>query len=226
MFRVGRIYETPTTTTGVPVAYFNNTQHSADIGPTYMFDGGDTLFFKYNYVVGESKPEDSGPTRHYVYHTISPEYVTKTVVPGWTLTISGGATLVEQLGNRVFMSGKLGLATELDRLTHVDMSVSRQPNPSNFGTSSSVISNLARISVSHAFTRLLRLTASGFYAYNETVPVKTFAYRSVRGAVALDYSLTESTIVSLSQEYSYYEYTGILPFDRYATMLTLKTVWK
>ena len=81
-----------------------------------------------------------------MFQTISPEYVTKTVVPGWTLTISGGPTLVKQLGNKVFLSGRLGLATDHDRRTHVEMWVSREPRPSNYETSSSLISNLARIS--------------------------------------------------------------------------------
>jgi hypothetical protein len=62
--------------------------------------------------------------------------------------------------------------------------------------------------------------------YNETTPVKTFAFRTVVGAVALDYSLTQSTTQSLSQEYTYYERTGVLPHDRIVTMLTLKTEWE
>jgi hypothetical protein len=211
---------------GSGTGYFNNTQHSVNIGPTFTFDGGDTLFFKYNYSMGESKPSGGGAALNYVFQRIEPEYVTKTLVPGWTLRISGGGTLVEQAGNRVFMSGKLGLATEYDRRTHVDMGVSRQAVPSFFGTNSSVISNLVQFNVSYAISRLLRLTAGAYYAYNEAAPVKTFAYRTVRGSVALDYSLTESTTVSLSQEDTYYERTGVLPYDRYATMLTLRTEWR
>ena len=88
-----------------------------------------------------------------------------------------------------------------------------------------MISNLARFSVSYGFTRLVRLTAGANYAYNETVPVKTFAFRTVMGTVALDYRLTQSTMLSLSQEYAYYERTGVLPYDRIVTMLTLKTEW-
>jgi hypothetical protein len=225
MFRTGAIDATVTST--VPVSYFNNKQHSADIGPTFTFDGGDTLFFKYNYTIGESKPEGPGATTNYVFQTIAPEYVTKAVVPGWTLTISGGATLVEQsAGSRVFMSGGLGLATDYDRRTHVEMSVSRQSVPSYFGqTSAAMITNVARFYVSYSLSRLLRLRAGANYAYGETAPVKTSAYRTVYGSVALEYSLTQSTIMSLSQEYTYYEYTGALPFDRSATMLALKTVW-
>jgi hypothetical protein len=211
---------------GDPVLYFNNTQHSADIGPTYMFEGGDTLFFRYNYTIGETKPEGPGVTNNYVFQSIAPEYVTKALVPGWTLTISGGPTLVEQQsGTHVFMSGKLGLATDYDRRTHVEMGVSRQAIPSFFGTSSSTVSNIARFNVRYDVSRLVRLTAGLNYGYNESIPVKTFAFRTVGGAVALNYNLTQSTTLSLSQEYSYYERTGVLPYDRYVTMLTLTTHW-
>jgi hypothetical protein len=227
IFRTGRIDATVAGSN--PVSYFNNTQHSADIGPTYTFDGGDTLFFKFNHTTGETKPEGPGATRNYVFQSIAPEYVAKTVVPGWTLTFSAGASRVEQAGrgrSRIYMSGKLGFATDYDPRTHVAMSVSRQAIPSFFGTGSSLISNVARFTVRYDFSRLVQLTAGVNYAYNEAVPVKTFAFRTVGGIAALDYSLTQSTTVSLSQEYTYYERTGVLPYDRIITMLTLKTEWK
>ena len=98
-----------------------------------MFEGGDTLFFEYNYSAGETKPEGPGATTSYTFQTIAPEYVTKALVPSWTLTINGGVTLVEQLGSsHVFMSGKLGLATDYDRRTHVEMWVARQAIPSYY----------------------------------------------------------------------------------------------
>jgi predicted porin len=223
MFRRGR---TDTTSDSVDaVEYFDNTQHSVEIGPTYMFEGGDTLFVQYNYTAGETKQEGGGPTTRYTFQTIAPEYVTKTLVPSWTLTINGGVTLVEQLGNRAFISGRLGLATDYDRRTHVEMGVSRQAIPSYFATSSTTISNLARFNVRYDATRLVRLTAGAYYAYNETTPVKTFASRTVRGHVALDYRLTQSATLVLSQDYNYFERTGVLPFDRIVTMLTLKYEW-
>lgn len=207
--------------------YFNNMQHAVDIGPTYMFEGGDILFFKYNFTIGETKPEGPGVTTNYVFQSIAPVYETKAVVPGWTLTISGGATLVDQQSERrVFMSGKLGLATEYDRRTHVEMAVSREAIPSYYQTSSAMISNVVGSYVKYDISRLLRLRAGANYAYSETAPVKTFAYRTVNGSVALDYSWTQSTTLSLSHEYTYYERTGVLPYDRNATMLTLKTEWK
>ena len=104
MFRRGR--SDPTSDSVDAVAYFNNTQHAVDIGPTYTFDGGDTLFFKYNYSRGESKPEGPGATTGYTFQTIAPVYVTK-AVPGWTLTISGGATLVKQGGEPCFPVGEI-----------------------------------------------------------------------------------------------------------------------
>jgi hypothetical protein len=105
------------------------------------------------------------------------------------------------------------------------MWVERKAIPSFFASSSSTISNLARFNVTYGITRLVQLTAGAYYAYNETVPVKTFASRTVRGSVALDFSLTQSTTLVLSQNYNYYERTGVLPYDRIVTMLTLRTEW-
>ena len=129
-------------------------------------------------------------TASYTFQTIAPEYVTKSLVPSWTLTINGGVTLVDQSGStHSFISGKLGLATDYDRRTHVQMWVERRAIPSYYATGSPLISNLARFNVTYGVTRLVRLTAGAYYAYNETAPVKTFASRTARGSVALDYQL-------------------------------------
>ena len=226
MFR--RASSNPSSDSVDATLYFNNTQHSVDIGPTYTFEGGgDSLFLKYTYTAGETKPEGPGATTSYTFQTIAPEYVTTTLVPSWNLTINGGVTLVDQLGSTYsFISGKLGLATDYDRRTHVQMGVERRAIPSFYATGSSLISNLARFNVTYGVTRLVRLTAGAYYAYNETAPVKTFASRTARGSVALEYSLTQSATLVLSQDYNYYERTGVLPYDRIVTMLTLKYEWK
>ena len=88
-----------------------------------------------------------------------------------------------------------------------------------------MMSNVAQFNVRYDLSRLLQLTAGVGYGYNEAVPVKTSAYRTVYGSVELEYSLTQSTTLSLMQEYSYYERTGVLPYDRIVTMLMLKTEW-
>jgi len=88
-----------------------------------------------------------------------------------------------------------------------------------------LISNVAQLYLSYGFSRVVRLTVTGNYAYNETAPVKTFTIKTIAGSALLDYNLTPSTRVSLSQEYTRFNYTGISPFDRYATMLTLTTEW-
>ena len=181
MFRRGR--SNSTSDSPDAVLYFNNTQHSVDIGPTYTFEGGeDSLFVGYSYTAGETKPEGPGATTSYTFQTIAPEYVTKSLVPSWTLTINGGVTLVDQLGStHSFISGKLGLATDYDRRTHVQMLVERRAIPSYYATGSTLISNLAQFNVTYGVTRLVRLTAGAYYAYNEAAPVKTFASRTARG---------------------------------------------
>jgi hypothetical protein len=223
--RIGSRFVTTPTTTG-QFAYFDTTVHSFTTGPTYTFEGGDTLFLRYNYVTADSSTTTGVATSiKFTAHSIQPEYVTP-IVRGWMATISGGATVIEQVENRAFISGRFALINDFDRQTRVSIAVSRQASPAYFGTGGAFISNVAQLYVSHGFTRLVRLTVSGNYAYNETVPVKTFTIKTIAGSAVLDYSLTRSTTVSLSQEYSHYNYTGVSPFDRYATMLTLTTEWK
>ena len=220
-FKVGQIFIT--TTAGVPVAFFDTQIHSVSTGPTYTFEGGETLFLKYNYMTGQTSGE--GVTLPFSAHTLAPEYVSR-ILPGWLITMSGGATIVEQAGNRTFFSGKLALAPSHDRPTQVRVSVSRQAAPAFFGAGGALISNIAQLSVSHRFSKVLLLTLSGNYAYNVSAPVDSFTFESVTGSALLEYKLTRSTTLGLSQEYNRYSYTGIVPFDRYATILTLKTEWK
>ena len=206
--------------------FFNNTVHTLSAGPTYRLEAGDTLFMKYSYQTADSAPASGeGSTISYSAHTIEPEYVS---VPfrGWTLTMSGGATLVEEAGNRTFFSGRLVLATNLDRALRAQVSASRQIKPAFFGTPGALISNVAQVYISQRFSKVLQLTVSGNYAYNESTPVDSFKFESRTASVVLEYKMTRNYIVSLSQEYNRFEYTGVEPFDRYATMLTLTAEWK
>ena len=158
-------------------------------------------------------------------HTIQPEYVT-VIVRGWTATISGGATLVEEAKNRTFFSGRFALSNDFDRRTRASISVSRQAAPAYFGTGGALISNLAQVYLSHNLSRVITLTVSGNYAHNVNTTGDIFRIETTYGTAVLDYKLTPSTKLSLSQEYGYYSITGSPNFDRYATTLTLTTEWK
>lgn len=221
IYKVGQIFLS--SLGAVPVSFFDTSVHNAALGPTYKFEGGDTLFLKYNYVAAETSGQ--GTSIRYTAHAIAPEYVTK-VIPGWLITISAGATLVEQVQHRSFFSGKFALSTNYDRPTRLQISVSRQAAPAFFGTGGALISNTAQLSVTHGFSKVLRLTVSGNYAYNESAPVDLFTFKSITGSAVLEYKITRSTVLGLSQEYNQFSYTGISTFDRHATMFTLRTEWK
>jgi hypothetical protein len=224
-YRIGRIQATPIDPVG-QLGFFDTTVHSASVGPAYRFEGGDTLYLRYGYVASESVPVDVGGFGFkYTGHTLQPQYMT-TIVRGWTATISGGATLVEQVGSRIFFSGSFRLINDFDRRTRVSFSVSRQAAPAYFATGGAMISNVAQLFLSHNLSRVVTLTISGNYAYNETTPVDTFTFTTIATSAALEYKLTRSFKLSLSQAYSYYEFTGVPGYDRYVTMLTLQGDWK
>ena len=224
IYRVGQLFATSPTQFGA--AFFDTTVHTLAAGPTYRLEGGDTLFLKYGYTTAESVPTSgAGQSINYSAHTIAPEYVSA-FFRGWTLTMSGGATLIEQAGNRTLFSGRLALGTNLDPALRVQASVSRQVSPAFFGTGGAMISNVAQLYISQRFSKVLQLTVSGSYAHNESEPVQSFRFDSVVASAALEYKITRTYKVSLSQEYNHFSYTGTAPFDRYATMFTITAEWK
>lgn len=224
IFRVGQLFARTPTEFGA--TFFDTSVHNVAAGPTYRFEGGDTLFIKYGYTTADTAPTSgAGSSISYVAHTIAPEYVSH-VFRGWTLTMSGGATLIEQAGSRTFFSGRLTLGTNLEPALRVQVSVSRQVAPAFFGIGGAMISNVAQLYISQRFSKVLQLIVSGSYAHNESAPVSAFSLESIVASATLEYKITRTYKVALSQEYNQFEYTGTPRFDRHATMFTLTAEWK
>jgi hypothetical protein len=227
-FAIQRVYSLFATaeSPGGQLNPINNVGHTVAAGPTITFDDGDTLFLKYGYqtvnFTGSSIPPFS-----YTAHSIEPEYVSKTL-RGYTVTVSAGATLVEQSGSRTFFSGKFAVRNELDRQTQVTFSVSRQAAPLIVGGGGALISNVAQVYLSYAFSRVVRFTVSANYAYNESTPVKSVTIKGATAGASLNYKVTKSSTLSLIQDYNNFDYNIQTPFsyDRYATMLMFTTEWK
>jgi hypothetical protein len=227
MLRIGRVYVTQAAPSGA-LNYFDTTTHNVAIGPTYTFDGGDTLFLKYSYLTSNQLSTTSGSTIHFTSQTIQPEYVTR-IARDWIAGISGGGTIVEQAGNRTFFSGSFSLTNAFDRQTQVSISVARQTAPAYFGTTGGAfISNVAQLSVSHDFSELTRLFVRGNYAKGQSVPVNVSEFETITGSAVLDYKMTRDTKLSLSQTYLHSNVTGATPFafDQFITMLMVSMEWK
>jgi hypothetical protein len=228
IFRIGRFY----TSTFAPqgeIGIFDTTVHSFSSGPSFQLEGGDSVYLRYNYTKVDQTLSPSllnQPDIQYTAHAIQPEYVTR-LLRDWTATISAGGTLVEQLGNRLFFSGRFSITNDVDRQTRVSFSLSRQAAPMFIGVGGAMISNVVQLYVVHKLTRLLHLTISGNYAHNESTSGSIdFKFETIIATARLDYKLTRSTQISLSQEYNHFSYTGVSPFDRLATTLMLTTLWK
>jgi len=224
IFRVGNFY----TSTFAPqgqVAIFNTTLHSIATGPSFTLEGGDTLWLRYSYTNADmSSSLQNQPDIQYTAHTIQPEYVTR-FLRDWTVTLSGGGTLVEQSGDQMFFSGRFSLANDIDRQTRVTFALSRQVAPAYIAVGGAMISNVVQLYVVHKITRLLHLTVSGNYAKAESTNID-FKLDTIIATAKLDYQLTRSTQISLTQEYDRFSYSGVSPFDRYATTFMLNTQWK
>ncbi|MBK7804403.1 MAG: hypothetical protein IPJ55_17455 [Chloracidobacterium sp.] len=221
LYKVGQIFLT--SLGGVPVAFFDTSVHNVATGPTYRFEGGDTLFLKYNYVAAETSGQ--GVSISYRAHAIVPEYVSK-VIPGWLVTISAGATIVEQVQNRTYFAGKFALTTNYEKPTRLQLSLSRQAAPAFFGTGGALMSNTAQLLVTHGFSKILKLTVSGNYAYNESTPVDVFTLNPLPALHYLNTSLRGALCSASLRNIASSPYTGISTFDRHATKITLRTEWK
>ena len=230
-FALQRVYNLFVTaeSPGGQINPINSSGHTVAGGPTFTFDDGDTLFLKYSYQTVSFSGTSIAPFS-YSSHSIEPEYVSKTL-RGYTLTLSGGGTLIEQAGSRIFFSGKIAVRNELDRRTQVTISATRQASPLIIFGGGALISNVAQVYVSYAFSRVVRFNVSANYAYNESTPVKSVVIKGAGAGASLDYKVTKSSTVSLTQDYNNFDYTQPQPappftVERYATMLMFTTEWK
>jgi hypothetical protein len=223
ILHVGRVYVNQAATAALN--YYDTTVNNVAGGPTYTFSDGDTLFLKFGYLnAHQTNAAGITPAIHFTSESVQTEYVTK-IVRDWTATISGGASIVEQVGNRTFATGGFSLRNDFDRQTQVEIAVSRQVAPAYIGIGGAMISNVAGFYVSHGFSRVVQLSVTGNIAHNESAPVHSFTIDTIRGVAVLDYKLTRSSKLSLSQEYGHFEITGIPTYDRYVTMLMVNTEW-
>jgi hypothetical protein len=225
ILHVGRLY-LPPSATSTAFNYFDTTVHNVAFGPTFTLDSGDTLFLKFNYLSSEqTNTAATRPQINFNTKSIEPEYVTR-FMRDWTARISGGATVIDsQSSSETIFSGSFFLTNDFDRQTRVAIEISRQAVPLHIGIGGALIRNVAQLHVSYDFSRVLQLTVRGGYSNNESAPVKSFTSETLDGSAVLDYNLTRSTKVSLSQTYSNFERTGFPVFDRLVTMLAVSTEW-
>ena len=220
----GRLY-VPLAATNPTFNYWNTNIHNAAIGPTFTLDGGDTIFLKFAYLNShQTNTAGTTPPRTFSAYSVQPEYVSK-IFLDWTARISAGATIVEQQANKTFFSGNFSLTNDFDRQTRVSIEVSRQITPAFIAVGGAVVSNIAQLYVSHSFSQVISLTVRGGLAHNEATPVKVFTQEITNGIATLDYNLTRSIKLSLSQEYIHYNLSGVPNYDKLVTMLAASTEW-
>jgi len=205
--------------------FFNTTVHSGTIGPTYTLDGGDTLYLRFNYLSADmTNTAGRSPAITFTSRSIQPEYETK-ILRDWKAIISGGVSIVEEASNRAFFSGSFSLTNDFDRQTRVSIQVSRQAAPLYIGIGGAMISNVAQLYVSHSFSRVAELAVRGGYAHNQSAQVSSYKFETINGVAVLNYSLTRTTKLSLSQEYGHFNFPGVPSYDRLATMLAVSIEW-
>jgi hypothetical protein len=166
---------------------FNTMTHTWSGGPRYQLTRNDSIAALYRQTFFTQSRSSSGRTFSSNLISLAGDY-TK-VFQEWQLTVQGGLTFAEPAG-RTFPSGSIKVSTQPERDTVVRLTLSREGRPANFVQGGAMISNLARVGISHRIYE--RLTANGNvgYAYNELLTGATI--NTFTASSRLSYKLTRT----------------------------------
>ncbi len=225
-YRVGSIIAL--TSTGA--TFFDTNIHTWSMGPGFRLSPVDHVALSYQQSLVSQSVTNSGPgiAQNLDYNTqeVSASYVR--VMPEWTATIRGGATLIEP-ASQAFPSASLILATNPERATSFRLDLSRRAAPSFFFAAGATISNVAQVAVVHRLSSRFSLRSNVSYGYNEIVPGKAIKFENVSAMAGVEYKLTRTMALDFSYSYSDFKIKQVgAPFEvrRDAVMLSLTAQWK
>lgn len=222
LFRVGQVLtlEVP----GSPILFFNTNLQNWSLGPSIRLARGDTI--NLNYKTTEMTLSGEGIKSNFTARGGEAEYLTGT--QDWKVTISGGASVLEQ-GNLTFASGRFTLSTNYDASTKLRLTVSRGVAPAFFATGGVLISNSGGVWLERKLFKELRLTVSGNYAINESAPVKIAKFETMTGSLLLNYDITRTLSSSMSIEHNEFSFKTLgvesLAVARSVVMFSINTKW-
>ena len=188
--------------TSTGATFFNTNSQNWSVGPRYILTREDSLAFSYEQtLLTQTASTAGGQTIDTNLQSLSAIYAR--VMPGWSFRVAGGATLVEP-ASLAYPTAKIRISTDPERVTHVQLELSRQAAPSYYITAGALISNVGQVSIVHELSRRLSLQGNLSYAFNETVPSKTAKFTSFAAGVGLNYKLTKTMALDFS--YNYYDF--------------------
>ncbi len=221
-FRVGSILVLSST----GAAFFDTNIHSWSLGPSYRLTPVDYLSFSYQQGLVTQTLTSGGQKVEYNTQELWAKYTR--VMPEWTVTFQGGATLIEP-ASKGFPSAELIITTNLERATSLRLELSRRAAPSFFIVGGATISNVAQLAVTQRLSKRFSLEGSVSYGYSETVPGKSVTFENINAIAGFKYYLTRTMMLDLNYSYSDFKLTQPgQPFEvqRDVVILSLTAKWK
>lgn len=228
IFRVGQFFSSQPSTGGT--LFTDSIVHNVSVGPTYKLTRGDSVSAFYEPIFMSLSGTGGGSSQSFTAHGVVAEYSRAT--PSLTVTIKGGATLLEQ-GDRVFFAGRLTVLRDYGPSTRMRITASRDVGPAFFGTGGALLSTTVGISLEHQVARALLVEATANYAQNNAVPVKVVEWESFLTGVRLTYKLTRTLSTSVAYDYNYFDIRSGTPttlqsflFDKHVVTFSIGAKWK
>lgn len=109
----------------------------------------------------------------------------------WSFAVQGGVTFAEPVG-RTFPSGSFQARTRLDRDTVATLTLSRAGRPIGFLQGGAMISNLAKVGISHRIYERLTVNGSVGYTLNELFPNTDSSFKFLTASSGLSYKVTRT----------------------------------
>jgi hypothetical protein len=171
------------------IAFIDTMSHTWYGGPRYRLTRNDSVAAIYRQTFFTQSRSTGGRTVNTNIIALEGEYAKE--FQEWNLTVRGGITFVEP-GGRSFFSGLLRARTRLDRDTVATLTLSRAGRPVGFLQGGAMISNLARVGISHRIYERLAVNGGVGYALNEQLPNTESTYKYFTATSGLSYKVTRT----------------------------------
>jgi len=203
LIRVG----TAQAVTNTGAVYFNTTINSYTVGPRFDLTPVDSIFLSFQQSLLSQTDSGSGvgvgvqgANANTNAQTLSAKYAR--VMPDWSFSFGGGVTLIEP-ASHAFTNGSMTITTNPERLTIVQLDLSRQAAPSFFLQAGALISNVGQVQITHLLSERLSLRGRLSYALNEGVPTTSgVQFTNITVSTGIGYKLTRTIDVGLFYDYT------------------------
>ncbi len=175
---------------------FNTITHTWFGGPRYQLTRNDSVAALYRQTFfTQTRSSSGGRTISANLIALSGEYARQ--FQEWSVVVQGGLTFAEPVG-RTFPSGLLQIRTRPERDTVVTLTLSRAGRPIGFLQGGAMISNLARVGISHRVYERLAINGSVGYAMNELLPsTEDNTFNFFNASSGLSYKVTRTISAQL-----------------------------